>query len=57
MVNDKEIRKLATTGAYDTYFITFSKKMIRELGWKKAEKKVVRKEGAKIIIEDWRLGK
>ncbi|MFC1594100.1 hypothetical protein ACFL38_02110 [Candidatus Omnitrophota bacterium] len=57
MENNKEIRKLATTGAYDTYFITLPKKMIRALGWKKAEKKVVRREGGKVIIEDWRPGK
>ena len=28
--------------------------MIRELGWRKGEKKVIRKDKDKIIIEDWK---
>ena len=50
---EEKIRKIATTGAYDTYFITLPKEMIRELRWKKGEKKVIKKDSKRIIIEDW----
>jgi len=54
METDKEIRKIASTGPYDTYFITLPKKIIRNLSWRKGEKKVIRQAGKKIVIEDWR---
>ena len=49
----KEIRKIAVTGPYDTYFISLPKKMIRQLNWKKGEKKVISQEGDKVVITDW----
>jgi len=52
-MDNQEIRKIAVTGPYGTYFISLPKKMIRQLNWRKGEKKVVRNENKKIIIEDW----
>jgi len=49
-----EVRKLTVTGQYDTYYITLPKKVIKALKWKKGEKKVVRQEGKRIVVEDWR---
>ncbi len=49
----KEVRKLTVTGQYNTYSITLPKKMVRMLNWKKGEKKIIRHEGKRIIIEDW----
>ena len=53
-MNSEEIRKIAVTGPYGTYFISLPKKMLRKLNWRKGEKKIVRVEGKKIIIEDWK---
>jgi len=49
----KTTRKLAAIGPGKTYYLTFPREMIKELKWKKGEKKVVRQEGKRIIIEDW----
>ena len=48
------IRKLTITGPGRTYYLTFPREMIKALRWKKGEKKIVRREGGKIIIEDWK---
>ncbi|MFC1594625.1 hypothetical protein ACFL38_04790 [Candidatus Omnitrophota bacterium] len=48
----EDVRKLTLTGK-TTYYVTIPQRMIRGLGWKKAEKKIVRQEGKRIIIEDW----
>ena len=53
-MNNEEIRKIASTGPYDTYFITLPKKIIRNLGWRKGEKKVIRQQGKRIVIADWK---
>ena len=53
IMSDKEIRKIAVTGQYDTYYITLPKKMVRSLNWRKGEKKVVEQRGAEIVIKDW----
>ncbi len=53
METSEEIRKIASTGPYHTYFITLPKKIIRNLGWRKGEKKIIRQESKRIIIEDW----
>jgi len=50
----KATRKLAAIGPGRTYYLTFPREIVRRLGWKKGEKKVVRVEGKRIIIEDWR---
>jgi len=53
-MNNEEVRKIAVTGPYGTYFISLPKKLIKSLKWKKGEKKVIRRENKKIIIEDWK---
>jgi hypothetical protein len=52
-MDNQEIRKIAVTGPYGTYFISLPKKMIKRLKWKKGEKKIIRQEDKRIIIEDW----
>ena len=49
----QDIRKLTVSGGA-TYYVTIPQEMIRELKWKKGEKKVVKIEGDKIIIADWK---
>ncbi|MFP4472865.1 MAG: AbrB/MazE/SpoVT family DNA-binding domain-containing protein [Candidatus Omnitrophota bacterium] len=41
-------------GGGSTYYVTIPQAMVRQLGWKKGEKKVVRVEKDRVIIEDWR---
>lgn len=53
MPTKEHIRKLTVTGANNTYYLTLPKDVIRELKWKKGEKKVIRLDGKQIIIEDW----
>jgi len=48
-----EVRKLTQT-AGTTYYVTFPQWMIKQLGWKKGEKKIVKLVGKKIVIEDWK---
>jgi len=49
----EDVRKLTLTGK-TTYYTTIPQEMIRELGWKKGEKKVIKLRDKKIVIEDWR---
>ena len=51
---EKTVRKLTVTGESGTYYLTFPKEMIKALKWKKGEKKIVRREGERIVIEDWK---
>ncbi|MFC1645764.1 AbrB/MazE/SpoVT family DNA-binding domain-containing protein [Candidatus Omnitrophota bacterium] len=53
-MDNREIRKIAVTGPYGTYFISLPKEMIRKLGWRKGEKKIIHLEDKRIIIEDWK---
>ena len=50
----KYIRKLTVTGLGRSYYVTLPREIVRELKWKKGEKKLVKKEKNKIIIEDWK---
>ena len=54
MINRQTIRKLTVTGKTDTYYLTLPKDVVRNLKWKKGEKKLVRQEGERIVIEDWK---
>ncbi|MBU1862652.1 MAG: AbrB/MazE/SpoVT family DNA-binding domain-containing protein [Candidatus Omnitrophica bacterium] len=47
-----DVRKLTVSGG-KTYYITIPYEMIRELGWKKGEKKTIRLEEKRIVVEDW----
>jgi len=49
----KFIRKLTVTGKGKTYYLTFPQDIIRELKWKKGEKKIISLEGKTITIKDW----
>jgi len=50
----EDVRKLTVTGGGTTYYVTIPQEMIRQLGWKKGEKKVIRLEEERIVIEDWK---
>ena len=49
----EDVRKLTLTGK-TTYYVTIPLSMIRTLGWKKGEKKIIHQEGKRIVIEDWK---
>ena len=49
----EDVRKLTVTGK-TTYYVTIPQNMIRELKWKRGEKKIIRKEKNRIIIADWK---
>jgi len=49
----EDVRKLTLNGK-TTYYVTIPQSMIRELKWKKGEKKVIRIEGKAIVISDWK---
>jgi bifunctional DNA-binding transcriptional regulator/antitoxin component of YhaV-PrlF toxin-antitoxin module len=51
---EKPIRKLTVTGNGKSYYVTLPREIIRELNWKKGEKKVILMEGDRIVIEDWK---
>lgn len=46
-------RKLSLTAGGTTYFITLPKAMIKHLKWRKGQKKTIKLEGERIVIEDW----
>ena len=48
----EDVRKLTLAGK-GSYYVTIPLSMIRSLKWKKGEKKTIRQEGKRIIIEDW----
>jgi len=52
-MDKKAVRKVTVTGPGKTYYLTFPREMIKALNWKKGEKKIIRREGNKIIIADW----
>ncbi len=49
----QDIRKIGFTGG-TTYYLTIPKEMIRELKWRKGERKVIRLEDDRLVIEDWK---
>ena len=52
----EDARKLTVT-AGTTYYVTIPQEMIRQLGWRKGHKKVVKPEDDKIVISDWKGGR
>ncbi len=50
----EDVRKLTVTGGGMTYYVTIPQEMIRQLGWKKGEKKTIKLEGDYITIADWK---
>ena len=49
----QDVRKLTVAGK-TTYYVTIPQAMIRQLGWKRGEKKVINLVGEQIIISDWK---
>lgn len=45
--------KIRGTGANESYTITVPKEMIKVLNWRKGQKIVIKKQGKRLIIEDW----
>jgi len=52
-LKDKNIRKLTKVGGA-SYAVTIPIEIIKEFGWKERQKLVVKKQGKKIVIEDWK---
>jgi len=49
----QDVRKLSVT-AGTTYYMTIPLEMIRQLGWRKGQKKIIRLDGKRIVISDWK---
>lgn len=50
-LKDRNIRNLSKRGA--SYSVTLPLEFIKELKWREKQKVVMKKEGKRIIIEDW----
>ena len=50
----EDVRKLTVTGGGTTYYVTIPQEMIRQLGWKKGEKKIIKLEDDHLVITDWK---
>lgn len=53
-LGEQHIRKLTRTGGGMSISVTLPIEMIRALRWQDRQKVVVRKDGARLIIEDWK---
>jgi antitoxin component of MazEF toxin-antitoxin module len=51
-LGERNIRKLSKRGA--SYSVTLPLEFIKELKWREKQKIVMKKEGKRIIIEDWK---
>ena len=51
-ISEENIRILQKSKG--SYYITLPIEYVRMLGWKDGQKVRVKKDGAKLIIEDWR---
>ena len=52
----EDVRELTVT-AGTTCYVTIPREVIRQLGWRKGQRKVVKMEDDKIVISDWKGGK
>jgi len=50
--SEKNLRQLTRLGKV-TLAVTLPRELILELGWKENQKVTVKRQGKKIIIEDW----
>ena len=50
---NRNTRKITKIGG-KSYAVTLPIEIIRELNWKERQKVVVKKQGSKIIITDWK---
>ncbi|MCK5510978.1 AbrB/MazE/SpoVT family DNA-binding domain-containing protein [Candidatus Parcubacteria bacterium] len=53
-LKDKNIRKLTRMGGGRSMGLTLPVEILRELGWRKKQKVVVKRTGKRIVIEDWK---
>lgn len=53
-IEERNTRKLNSTGRGKSIAITLPIEYVRELRWRKNQKVTVRKSGTKLIIEDWK---
>ena len=51
--DNRNIRKITKVGG-KSYAVTLPIEIIRELDWKERQKVVVKRQGSKIIITDWK---
>ena len=51
-LQDENIRQIQKSKR--SYYITLPIRYVRELRWKETQKLVVKKEGKKLIVEDWK---
>ena len=50
---NENVRKIVKNGRA-SYYINLPKDIVRELKWRERQKLVVRREGERIIVEDWK---
>ncbi len=50
--SEKNLRQLTRLGKV-TLAVTLPRELILELGWKENQKVTVKRQGKKIIVEDW----
>ncbi|MEZ4156958.1 MAG: hypothetical protein R3B52_03285 [Candidatus Paceibacterota bacterium] len=53
-IEERNVRKLTRTGRGASISLTLPIEFIRDLKWKDKQKVVVKKQGKRIIIEDWK---
>lgn len=53
-VGEHGVRKLTRTGRGASMSLTLPIEYIRALGWRDKQKVVVKKQGSKLVIEDWK---
>lgn len=47
---DDSARRITRTGSY-TYYVTLPKEELEQLGWREKERVVIKREGARLVIE------
>jgi len=52
-IENKNIRKLGTSGQ-KSITVTLPIEIVRGLKWRKGQKVVVKKQGGRVVIEDWK---
>ena len=52
-MKEEHVRKLTTTGANKTYYVTLPKEFIKKLKWKKGQKVTVELNGKNLVVKDW----
>lgn len=52
-LEERAVRKLTKTGA-GSITVTLPIEIVRELKWRTGQKVVIKKSGAKVVIEDWK---